>query len=163
MRIYILPLFRDDPRKSTGLRLIRRGIAEKGAPRGCVVLNPFSRTVISADDVQLAEKKGILAVDTSWRAIEEVKWPRGFWRRLPLLVAANPINYGVPYKLSTLEAISAALFILGYEEKAISVLREVKWGMEFYHLNKERLESYKLKSREEVEEAERLMIDELSR
>lgn len=163
MRIYILPLFRDDPRRSTGVRLIRRGIAERGAPRGCVVLNPFSRTVISAEDVQLAEKRGILAVDTSWRVIEEVRWPKGFWRRLPFLVAANPINYGVPYRLSTLEAISAALFILGHDEEAIAVLKEVKWGMEFYHVNRERLEAYKLKNREEMERMERLMVEELSR
>jgi pre-rRNA-processing protein TSR3 len=163
MRIYILPLFKDDPRKSTGVRLIRRGIAERGAPRGCVVLNPFSKIVISAEDIQLAERRGILAVDTSWKAIEEVRWPRGFWRRLPFLVAANPINYGIPYKLSTLEAISAALFILGNDEKAFSVLNEAKWGMEFYHLNRERLEAYRLKNRDDIEEAESMMIRELLR
>jgi len=162
MRVYVLRLKHDDPRKATGSKILRLGLAERYKPaRGLIVLNPLSTALLSPADREKA--KGLVAVDASWRRIHEVRWPRGTQRRLPFLVAANPINYGVPEYLSTVEALAAALYILGCRDDAINILRPFKWGMEFIFLNKERLEAYsEAKDESEVRELCRKFRDELA-
>ncbi|RLG48173.1 MAG: DUF367 family protein [Thermoproteota archaeon] len=143
--IYVLRLPHDDPKKATGARLLRRRIAKdakKDRPRSPLVLNPKAKMLISQRDRPIVEKRGLLAVDASWRRIAEVRWPRGVQRLLPFLIAANPINYGKPFRLSTAEAIAAALYILGFSEEAEKVLNEFKWGPEFLRINQDRLDLY---------------------
>ena len=61
---------------------------------------------------------------------------------LPLLLAANPVNWGKPGKLTTAEAIATVLFLIGRVEQAHEVLGAFRWGQRFFELNKEPLEAY---------------------
>jgi pre-rRNA-processing protein TSR3 len=52
------------------------------------------------------------------------------------------VNYGKPFKLSSLEAFAAALVILGEREQAERILSLFTWGIRFLELNAEPLERY---------------------
>jgi pre-rRNA-processing protein TSR3 len=101
--------------------------------------------VISRDDIDIARKSGIAVLDISWKATGDV-FPSGIkdsrQRALPFLVAANPVNYGKPFILSSVEAFAAALIILGYRGQAEVLLSKFTWGDTFLSLNREPLEEY---------------------
>ena len=63
-------------------------------------------------------------------------------RRVPALLAANPVNYGKLEILSSVEALAAALFITGYADLAHNILEKFKWGPNFLVLNMEPLSDY---------------------
>ncbi len=133
------------------------------APRRVIVLNPYAKPVLSPQDKFLAKKYGVLVVDVSWNKLVsgERVFPkiRGEHRRLPYLLAGNPVNYGKPFMLSSLEAVAATLYILDFKEFALKLLSLFKWGKTFYELNKELLEQYRrAKSREEVDEISKYYV-----
>jgi pre-rRNA-processing protein TSR3 len=66
----------------------------------------------------------------------------GEHRALPFLVAANPVSYGTPFRLNTVEAFAGALVILGHRERAEAVLSKFTWGHTFLELNEEPLARY---------------------
>ncbi len=113
-------------------------------PRGAIVLDPFTPKAFSPADRERMEKRGLIALDCSWLHATEVfdLSSHGIFRCLPYLVAANPVNYGVPTKLSTVEALAAALYIASFREQAEEILSKFKWGLQFITLNKELLEGY---------------------
>ena len=61
---------------------------------------------------------------------------------MPFLIAGNPVNFAKPGKLSTVEALAAALHIAGSKEQASKLLSIFAWGHTFLELNHERLEGY---------------------
>ncbi len=148
-KIYVYMMGQDDPKKCTSAKLVRHNLALPiyhfgRVPRSSVVLNPFAPEVLTGMDRRRAEMYGLVAVDCSWTKIDGVfqRGFRGFNRRLPLLLAANPTSYGQASRLSSLEALAASLFILGFEEKSKKLLSMFKWGSTFYTLNKAPLHDY---------------------
>lgn len=138
-----------DPRKCTALKLKRHGFVRlvsqmRFLPRRAVVLNPFSEVAFSRADRQRVEQFGLAALDCSWEHAEEVlsKHVRGTARCLPVLIAGNPVNFGKPTKLTTVEALAAALYIAGFEQAASGLLSIFKWGHTFLEINQEWMEKY---------------------
>lgn len=125
------------------------------------MLNPFSEVAFSPVDKKRIEDFGLAALDFSWEHAENalLKNVRGTSRCLPYLIAGNPINFGSPTKLSTVEALSAALYIAGFKENAYQLLSIFKWGPTFIKINEERLESYsKARDSKDVIEIQRQFI-----
>jgi pre-rRNA-processing protein TSR3 len=63
-------------------------------------------------------------------------------RKLPLLIAANSVNYGKAYKMNTVEAIAASLYIAGFTSDAVTLLYPFSFGAEFMKLNAAALSEY---------------------
>ena len=62
-----------------------------------------------------------------------------FFCKVPFLIAANPVNYGKPLKLSCAEALAASLYITNYKKEARLVMDKFKWGHSFFELNQLRI------------------------
>ncbi len=153
-----------DPKKCTSRKLARFMLLRllpttQKIPSGSILLTPEAERALSKKDLKRAEKRGIVVLDVSWRAAAFPKIPRVTERALPFLVAANPVNYGKPFKLSSVEAIAAALMILGEKDQAELVLSKFTWGEQFLKLNAEPLEDYaKANNSREIVEAQKQFI-----
>ncbi|AEN06388.1 UPF0293 protein [halophilic archaeon DL31] len=136
----------DDPKKCTARKLARFDLAElhrsdRATPYG-VVLNPHAEQALSPADRDAAER-ALVALDCSWESAGEKMFSiDGDHRALPYLVAANPVNFGKPMQLTTVEAFAAALSILGEHSQAEQVLSKFTWGETFLELNEEPLRRY---------------------
>lgn len=140
-----------DPKRCTGARLVKRGLIKEmglGQPFRGIVLSPSAMTYVSPSDAIILEQLGLALIDCSWARLDEILMlKRGssatqHHRLLPFLVAANPVNYGKPFKLSCAEAAAATLYICGKKEASVAVLEEFGWGMEFIKINRELLDLY---------------------
>ncbi|MGA3288936.1 MAG: DUF367 family protein [Candidatus Bathyarchaeia archaeon] len=148
-RITVYHAAQCDPKKCTGLRLKRRGLARivtrtRFLPKRAIVLNPFSEIAFSPMDRHRVENFGLAALDCSWEHAQKVLsgHVKGTSRCLPILIAGNPVNFGKLTKLTTAEAIAAALYIAGFKEKAAELLSIFTWGHTFFELNSILLDSY---------------------
>lgn len=166
--IFVVDFNTCDPKKCTAKRLLRFAYAKPKSLKQIfnkqIVLSPFSEVALSPADKAYAEKYGLVAIDCSWNDIHggDAGFSRGTPRALPFLIATNPVNYGVPTKLSTLEAVGAALYILGEKNQAVKILNLVSWGEEFLKINYQFLEAYaKSKDSKEVVKQQSIILTQM--
>ena len=146
--LFALHLDACDPKKCTAKKLARFGMIATHAkvrqlPRNGVILQPEAGVALSREDAPAAESGGLGVVDTSWKRGEFPELPHHRQRALPYLLAANPVNYGKPFVLSSVEALAAALVILGHDDQARTILSKFSWGDQFLILNAEPLSEYR--------------------
>ena len=139
----------DDPRKCTAAKLAKFRLATPlfrvaKIPPKSIVLNPFASETLLPKDRERAEANGLVAIDCSWEKADDAFATRipGLGRSLPTLLASNPVNYARQHKLSSVEAVAAALYIMGFRERAKQFLGLFKWGEGFLTLNLEPLKLY---------------------
>ena len=151
--LHVIHLDQDDPKKCSARRLSKHGHAvlhksTRGAPKRGFLLDPSSGILMGPDDMKSVSRGGsIVALDCSWKRLEESldsisKHTRLEGRTLPVLLAANPISWGKPGRLSTAEAFASSLYILGRKEQAKRVLSCLPYGDAFLELNRLPLEAY---------------------
>ena len=137
-------LKQDDPKKCTAAKLVKFGLAKpiNQLTSRTLVLDPFSKKMLLESDKKLVSS--ITAIDCSWNLTTTVfnKKFSGIHRKLPPLLAGNPVNYSKLNKLTTVEAVAAAVYIMGDPTLASLLLDKFKWGHTFYALNKNLLNDY---------------------
>lgn len=134
-----------DPRKCTVKRLERTHLVKivtkiSHIPRSTILLDPTAEQALSPAD---RPAKSLTALDCSWEVLDTSairSWRKR--RALPFLVAANPVNFGRPWRLTSVEAFAAALWILHEQAQASIVLETQNWGCRFLELNEEPLKDY---------------------
>jgi len=149
IRISIYHANQCDPKRCTGLKLKRHRLARivtrtRFMPKRAIILNPFGEIAFSPADRQRIADFGLAALDCSWEHAEKVlsHHVKGTSRCLPILLAGNPTNFAKATKLSTAEALAAALYIAGFKDEAKQVLSIFIWGHTFFELNDKLLEAY---------------------
>ncbi len=139
----------DDPKKCTAKRMERHHLArlvrsEREVPAGSLLLHPYAEQAVSPADRALTDT-ALVGLDCSWAQAEQVferLEGKAEARALPYLLAANPVNYGKPWVLSTAEAIAATLYIVGKQDQARQLLSKFGFHESFWATNREPLEAY---------------------
>ena len=159
-RILFHYMHQDDPRKSTMKKLERFSLATSvpvAYMNRVLTLTPFSERIAIPLMREEALRYGLGVLEGSWNvpeSIERIKLRRTV--RLPVLLAANPVNYGKPFRLSSVEAVSAFLYIAGFNDLADRLLGKFKWGPGFYILNRDPLLEYsRCSNSEEISQVEK--------
>lgn len=147
-------LKQDDPKKCTAAKLVKFKLAKsvRTTPANTLLLDPFAEKTILKSDA--SHVYSITGIDCSWELAEKTfkKKFTGIARKLPPLLAGNPVNYSKLGKLTTVEAIAGAAFILGLDNLGQQLLDKFKWGHTFYDLNRDLLLDYaKANSEQEIE------------
>ena len=153
MFLKVLMLKQDDPKKCSAAKLVKFGLAKPvtRTTSRTLILNPFSKKILLESDKKLVHS--ITGIDCSWNlAVPAFQKPfSGISRKLPPLLAGNPMNYSKLNKLSTVEALAAAVYILGEPDLTHNLLQKFKWGHTFFELNKNLLQDYsKAQSESEI-------------
>jgi len=153
MFLKVLMLKQDDPKKCSAAKLVKFGLAKPvtRTTSRTLILNPFSKKILLESDKKLVHS--ITGIDCSWNlAVPAFQKPfSGISRKLPPLLAGNPMNYSKLNKLSTVEALAGAVYILGEPELTHDLLQKFKWGNTFFELNKNLLQDYsKAQSESEI-------------
>ncbi|KAJ2813709.1 ribosome biogenesis protein tsr3 [Coemansia furcata] len=137
-----------DPKRCSGRKLARIGLVKEfrlGQVFKGVVMSPEGKQVVSRADLPIMQQYGAAMIDCSWARIDEVPFNRikaHHNRLLPYLVAANPVNYGKPWRLNCVEALAAAFYVVGWDEIGDELMGKFKWGHGFKELNAPLLKKY---------------------
>src|SRR5690242_21098902 len=111
-----------------GKRLMRLGMMRElhvGQKFAGIVVSPKGKKIVSREDKELLDQYGAAVVEASWNRIDEVPFGKiggKCERLLPYLVAANPTNYGKPWRLNCVEALAACFYICGHPDWAEDIL-----------------------------------------
>lgn len=159
-----------DAKRCSGKRLMRLGMMRElhvGQKFTGVVVSPKAKRIISKEDKPLLEQYGAAVVEASWKRIDEVPFGRiggKCERLLPYLVAANPTNYGKPWRLNCVEALAACFYICGHPEWAESILSTFSYGEAFLEINSALLKRYMAcENEEEIKTAEKVWLEKIER
>lgn len=159
-----------DAKRCSGKRLMRLGLMRElhvGQKFAGVVVSPKAKKTVSPQDRELCEQYGAAVVEASWNRIDEVPFARiggKCERLLPYLVAANPTNYGRPWRLNCVEALAACYAICGHLEWAEEILSSFSYGEAFLEMNAALLKRYAACStEEEVLKAEETWLAKIER
>jgi len=154
IQVHSLWLAQDDPKKNTAVLSSKRGDITlhkrvNTLPKKGIILEPLCGKIFGPEDHDLLTQKNgsLVGLDCSWKQIEisveqVMRRTRLKPRMLPLFLAANPVNWGKPGKLTTIEALAAATYLTGNREQASKLLSGFRWGERFIELNYEPLEEY---------------------
>ncbi|KAF2399871.1 putative ribosome biogenesis protein TSR3 [Trichodelitschia bisporula] len=159
-----------DAKRCSGKRLMRLGLMRElhvGQKFAGIVISPKAKKIVSGADRELLEQFGAAVVECSWNRVDEVPFSRiggKCERLLPYLVAANPTNYGRPWRLNCVEALAACFAICGHLDWAELVLAPFSYGEEFLKINEAPLRRYAAcTTEEEIKKAEEVWLDKLER
>ena len=150
MKIVIYHSNECDPKRCTSIKLQKQNKVAithnmRKIPYNAIVLDAEADKAVSREDREKITKYGLSALDCSWKKLKKSSFnfkSKKNHRFLPLLVAANAVIYGNPCILSSAEALSAALYIVGYKDEARDLMNSFKWGPHFITLNENLLEAY---------------------
>ncbi|KAK6363086.1 ribosome biogenesis protein tsr3 [Orbilia blumenaviensis] len=137
-----------DPKRCSGKKLEKAGLIRNlrvGQKFAGVVVTPNGKVVVSPADADVVNEAGAAVVEASWARISEIPFSRiggKHERLLPYLVAANPVNYGRPWKLNCAEALAACFYITGHPDWAEDIMLPFSWGHAFIEINEDLLDKY---------------------
>jgi pre-rRNA-processing protein TSR3 len=159
-----------DAKRCSGKKLIRLGLMRElhvGQKHQGVVVSPKAKSIISPADREICEQYGASVVEASWNRIDEVPFGKiggPHQRLLPYLIAANPTNYGKPWRLNCVEALAACFFICGHPEWAEGILAPFSYGQSFLEINDAPLKRYAAcANEEEVKAAETAWLEKIEK
>lgn len=154
-----------DAKRCSGKRLMRLGMMRElhvGQKFAGVVVSPKGKKIVSREDKELLDQYGAAVVEASWKRIDEVPFGRiggKCERLLPYLVAANPTNYGKPWRLNCVEALAACFYICGHPEWAEDILSTFSYGRAFLDINAALLKRYEAcENEEQIKKAEEVWL-----
>jgi len=113
------------------------------SPKRGILLDPLAGRLLGPDDRSSIERGGALVgLDCSWKQIDESieylnKRTRLNGRTLPVVLAANPVSWGKPGRLSNAEAFAVSLVLLGRWEQARRIMQPFNYSDQFFQLNEQ--------------------------